>query len=92
MTKPMHTSIAADGYIKCRLPGETPWARIVAVHPDGSVSAELANRLMPERTADELREIFGATIPVLHAYKRGDVELFRQRDDGFWYPVARTPA
>lgn len=84
----MHTRIEVGGYIKCRLPGETPWARIISVHQDGYVTAEIANRTVPELTPAEQEAAVGGRLPVLHDYRLGDVALFRQEaDGGFWCPL-----
>jgi hypothetical protein len=53
--------------VKVWLPGETPWAECVAVHPDGTWEGRIANRLFAEMTDEERALIVGEMwdIPVI---------------------------
>ena len=35
-----------ENYIKVWLPGETPWAKVTAIHKDGTVDAMIDNHLL----------------------------------------------
>jgi len=62
--------------VKIWLPGETPWADVVALQDDGTIDVKVANRLIPEMTEEKLIAYFGGNPPhesrrKLHAYRLG---------------------
>lgn len=91
---------AVGEFYKVFLPGESPWAECVAVHPDGTWEGRIDNTLIGSMSeADRLKvgkAMFdGATTPLpsLHGFKRNDVVRFKRSDDEFkvWVP-AEQPA
>lgn len=66
--------------IKVWLPGETPWAEVIATNEDGTFLAKIANTLLPEMSQVE-RAIYcgcpGVNIPTTkHKFKFGDLIRF----------------
>lgn len=53
--------------VKVWLPGETPWAECIAVHPDGTWEGRIANRLFAEMSDEERALVLGEmwNIPIV---------------------------
>ena len=77
-------------FIKVRLPGETPWAKVQAITESG-VTARIDNELVAElcefQRAQLGKRFFGngKPLPVLHNYKYNDVVEFVQNEEA-WEP------
>ncbi len=73
-------------HIKVDLPGESPWAEVMAIHADGSWDGRIDNELVcgpSEIGRKYLTEQFGVIDPpVLHPYSRGDVVRFHLSEPG----------
>lgn len=75
--------------IKVHLPGEAPWARIVA-EASGMVKARIINKLLHEHSEHEqaqfMKREFGSVTPLecLHAFKKGDEVWFKKGDCDEW--------
>lgn len=70
------TVVKIGDSVKIWLPGETPWADVVALRDDGIIDVKIANRLIPEMTEEELGVYFAGNPPAksrrkLHAYRLG---------------------
>lgn len=87
----MSDPLAIGAMIKVSLPGETPWATVISVEPDGSWHGHIDNYLVAERSEAErlaIAQQFGGSepLPSLHGWKRGDVVRFVCDEDGRWVP------
>lgn len=91
--------VVKGGFFKVHLPGESPWAECVAVHPEGHWDGRIANRLVGEMPAEERLQVAqhcfpGAqrALPSLHGYRENQVVRFKRFTDavgGFeiWVPA-----
>ena len=86
-------------HIKVFLPGESPWAEVVAVLTGGEIVGRIDNELVassPALRAACARDWFGSQepLPSLHDWKRDDLVVFERRLDehGFrlWRPAERV--
>lgn len=82
--------------VKVHLPGESPWAEVVAIHEDGTFDGRIENRLFAQMSEHEqaqfLKREFStvAPLPKLHDHKQDDVIRFRREltpDYEIWVPV-----
>ena len=80
---------------KVWLPGETPWAKCLAIHADGSWDGEIVNKLFHELSDIErarfMSDKFGTVknVPRLHDYRQGQVVRFELEvtpDCSLWVP------
>ena len=83
MSAPMSDRAKVGEYYKVCLPGETPWAECLAVHPDGSWEGRIDNELVGSMSeADRAlvsAEMFpgqSTPLPSLHHFKQNDVVRF----------------
>jgi hypothetical protein len=89
------TTPAIGAMEKVLLPGETPWAKCVAIEPDGSWHGRIANKLFTEYTDSEREEVAGfgpqlTKLPRLHDFKQDQVVRFGLTiDHGYevWKPL-----
>jgi hypothetical protein len=82
--------------VKVWLPGETPWAEVVALHDDETWDGRILNRLVPEMDDLEHARLMkgvwgtGRRLARLHSHKQGDVVRFRREvtpDYEIWVPA-----
>ena len=78
-------------FYKVVLPGETPWAQVVAVREDGTWEGRIDNKLvgsLPEAERAELSRLWfnsNEPLPSLHNYKQHDVVRlgWSEKDRGY---------
>lgn len=79
---------------KVFLPGESPWARCVAIHDDGTWDGTIENTLFAEMPETERQKVWsGDPLPRLHDYHRGNTIRFRRKrtaDYEIWIPAERA--
>lgn len=80
-------------FVKVWLPGETPWAEVIASGP-GIFKGRIANKLFNEYSEEEQRQFTGqhfgtaAPLPRLHSHKEGDELWFEPGDMNTWVPLS----
>lgn len=82
--------------IKVSLPGESPWAACIAIHPDGTWDGQIINKLFGELSEYErarfMKDSFGTVkgVPKLHNFSQDQVVRFRREvapDYEIWVPA-----
>ena len=79
---------------KVHLPGESPWADVIAVYSDGTWDGKIANTLFAEMPESDRQQVWaGESLPRLHDFHRNQVVRFnRELGDGWeiWVPAERA--
>lgn len=75
--------LCVGGIYKVYLPGESPWAKCLSIHDDGSWDGEILNDLMGsadlKKRIEFSERFFGMghdPIEKIHNYKKGDILRF----------------